>query len=78
MAVKDNTLRLHQDIRKEFEKLSNVREYGVQKYSNQYILCAVGHKFYKSAKTVENIVFNRTVTAHSSLKVQPDLFATEL
>lgn len=59
MAVKPNTIRLHQDIKKEFDKMSNVREFGVQKYSTDYILNFVAAKYYRAAKTVENIVFNR-------------------
>ncbi|GIZ09999.1 hypothetical protein [Flavobacterium sp. UMI-01] len=59
MAVKPNTVRLHQDIKKEFDKMSNIREYGVQKYSTDYILHAIAQKYYRAAKTVENIVFGR-------------------
>ena len=59
MAVKPNTVRLHSDIKKEFDRMSAIREFGVQKYSTDYILNAIGSKFYRSAKTVENVVFNR-------------------
>lgn len=73
MAVKANTVRLHLDIKKEFDKMSNVREFGVQKYSTDYILNFVATKYYRSAKTVENIVFNRV---NYSLKtIQTDLFS---
>lgn len=57
---RENTLRLHKDIKKEFEKLSNVKEKGVKKYSVDYVLSTVAFKFYRSPKTIENIVFNRT------------------
>ena len=60
MAVKESTIRLHNDIKKEFTRLSNIKERGVQKFSIDYILATLGHKFYKSPKTIENIVFNRT------------------
>jgi len=63
MAVREQTLRLHQAIREEFDRLSNVKEYGVSKYTNQYMLNKIADKYYKSAKTIENIVFNRTATA---------------
>lgn len=63
MAVREQTLRLHQAIRDEFDRLSNVKEYGVSKYTNQYILNKIADKYFKSAKTIENIVFNRTNTA---------------
>jgi hypothetical protein len=63
MAVKPNTIRLHQDIKKEFDKMSNIREFGVQKYSTDYILNCIAAKYYRAAKTVENIVFNRVTYA---------------
>jgi len=64
MAVREQTLKQHQDIKDEFNRLSNVREYGVPKYSSQYILHKIADKYYKSAKTIENIVFNRTSISH--------------
>lgn len=63
MAVKQDTIRLHSDIKREFEKMSAIREHGVQKFSTQYILNAIAHKYYKSPKTIENIVFNRTMVS---------------
>ena len=69
MAVKPNTVRLHSDIKKEFDKMSSIREFGVQKYSTDYILNAIGSKFYRSAKTVENVVFNR-VTYDAPIQIE--------
>lgn len=60
MAIKPQTLRLHQDIKKEFDRLTAVQEFGVQKNSTEWILNALAVKFYKSPKTIENIVFGRT------------------
>lgn len=74
MAVRTNTSRQHADIKKDFEKLSNIREYGVQKFTTTYCLHRVAEEYYKSAKTVENIVFGRTARMTSS--GQTDLFAT--
>lgn len=71
MAAKETTIRLHQDIKKEFDKMSNVKEFGVRKYSVEYILQSIAHKFYKSPKTIENIVFNRT---YVQLSQTPTLF----
>lgn len=71
MAVKPNTVRLHSDIKKEFDKMCSIREFGVQKYSTDYILNAIGSKFYRSAKTVENVVFNRV---NYSSSIQTELF----
>ena len=60
MAVeKDNTARQYTDIKKEFTKLSNVSEFGAPKYSEKWIYAKLAHIFYKSPKTIENIVFNR-------------------
>lgn len=73
-ATKETTLRLHEDIRREFERLSSITEYGVQKFHSQYILNAVAYKFYKAPKTVENIVFNRTVSIYGGT-TQSDLFS---
>lgn len=60
MAVRPQTINLYQAIRSEFERLSNIKEFGVTKYSTDYMLHYVAHKYFKSPKTVENIVFNRT------------------
>lgn len=62
MAVREQTLRLHQAIKDDFEKLSNIKEYGVEKYTLQFKLNKLADKYFKSARTVENIVFGRTYT----------------
>lgn len=67
--MRTQTLRLHADIRADFEKLSNVREYGVQKHTTAWILNHLAEKYYKSAKTIENIVFNRTKSAQVALNL---------
>ncbi|AJA67334.1 hypothetical protein MYRA21_0090 [Myroides sp. A21] len=58
--AREVTIRLHKDIKKEFDKLCSIKEFGVQKHTTEWILNAVAVKFYKSPKTVENIVFGRT------------------
>jgi hypothetical protein len=65
MIPRDTTDRLYQDIKKDFDKLSNVREFGVQKFTNDWILAKLAHQYYKQPKTIENIVFNR-VQYHTS------------
>ena len=60
MSVKLNTIRLHIAIKNEYQKLTDIKEFGVSKYSNEYILRKVADKFFRSPKTIENIVFNRT------------------
>lgn len=66
MSAKISTIRMHNDIKKDFGKLSNVKEFGVAKFSNDYILNKIADKYYKSAKTIENIVFNRTAIAQTA------------
>lgn len=58
--AKPETIRLYTDIRKDFNELNEVREFGVQKYTTGYILARLAHKYYRSPKTIENIVFGRT------------------
>lgn len=65
------TIRLHSDIKKEFDRMSSIKEHGVTKYSTAYILNSIAIKFYKSPKTIENIVFNRT---NIVMSVQASLF----
>lgn len=60
MAVRTLTDKLYQDIKKDFDKYSNVKEFGVQKYSLPWIFAKIGDRYYKSPKTIENIVFSRT------------------
>lgn len=66
MPKRPQTIKLHQDIKAEFNKLSNLREFGVQKHSVEWILNKVAEKFYKSPKTIENIVFNRVSEVESA------------
>ncbi|AIM38080.1 hypothetical protein KO02_16345 [Sphingobacterium sp. ML3W] len=58
--ARPETIRLHSDIRKEFERMSAIKEHGVTKFSPAYILKDIAVRFYKSPKTIENIVFGRT------------------
>ena len=72
MATKELTSRLYHDIKKDFEKLSNIKEFGVQKYALAWIFAKIGDQYYKSPKTIENIVFSRT----QYQSIQTNLFAT--
>lgn len=56
---KDRTQLMYEDIRKEYKKLSDIKSHGVQKFSHDYIVITLANKFYRSPKTIENIVFNR-------------------
>ena len=56
---KETTLRFYEDVKKEYLKLYNIKKNGVRVYSVEYILSEVARKFYRSERTIENIVFNR-------------------
>ncbi|EEI90214.1 hypothetical protein HMPREF0765_4165 [Sphingobacterium spiritivorum ATCC 33300] len=72
--ARPETLRLHQDIRHEFERMSKIKAHGVQKFTYEYIFNEIAIKFYKSPKTIENIVFNRTSVSKMTTSKQTVLF----
>ena len=76
MAVKpkNDTIRMHQDIKNDFDRWCAKKKYGVQVHTNEFIFRELGHKYYKSWKTIENIVFNRTSTAIHFTSAQGSLF----
>lgn len=53
------TLLFYEAVRKEYRRLSEIQEYGKPKYSTEWILAELACRFFKSEKTIENIVFNR-------------------
>lgn len=56
---KDITRRLYRDIRLAYSELYNIKENDVRVYSHEYILAELSRRFYRSPKTIENIIFNR-------------------
>lgn len=56
---KDRTQQMYEDIRTKYRELSDIKSHGVQKYSHDYIVITLANKFYRSPKTIENIIFNR-------------------
>lgn len=58
-VTKDNTLRMHEQIRKDFQSHSNKKKNGVKIYTNEYIITILSDKYFKSPRTIENIVFHR-------------------
>lgn len=74
MAVRDTTINLHRAIQDDFDKLSSVKEFGVPKYTTAYIMHKLANKYFRSAKTIENIVFGRTYTAN----LEPQQMSLEL
>lgn len=59
MDFKDNTQRLYDAVKKDYFKLADVKEFGVKKFTDSWIFGKLANKFYKSPKTIENIVFSR-------------------
>jgi hypothetical protein len=58
--AKESTKELYSDIRKEYERLTKITEFGVQKFTEAWIYNKLSKMFYKSPKTIENIVYYRT------------------
>lgn len=54
-----STEQFYNDIRAEYKKLSEIRKDGIRVYTQDYILNELAKKFYRSPKTIENIVFFR-------------------
>lgn len=60
MPIKPVTIELHNDIRKDYEKMSAPHpEFGVQEKTDAFIFRSLAKKYYKSWKTVEKIIYNR-------------------
>lgn len=48
--------RKENDLKADFNRLSSITEHGVKKYSNEYIIAWLAHKYYYSTITVEKIM----------------------
>lgn len=56
---KPQTSRFYSDIRAEYKRLSSIKKEGVKKYSEEYIIATLSAQFYRSSRTIENIVYFR-------------------
>jgi glycine betaine/choline ABC-type transport system substrate-binding protein len=56
---KERTNKMYDDVRQEYKKLSEIKLHGVTKFSHDYIVLVISNQFYRSPKTIENIIFNR-------------------
>jgi hypothetical protein len=77
MAVRQITDKLYSDIKKDFDKLSSTKELGVKKFSTEFILAKLAAQYYKSPKTIENIVFNRVANTDKKQSEQLVLFMAQ-
>ena len=58
-SKKETTIRLYEQIRADYTVWSKKMKNGVKMYTVEYILSELGAKYFKSPKTIENIVFYR-------------------
>ncbi|MCT4559827.1 MAG: hypothetical protein N4A41_00465 [Crocinitomicaceae bacterium] len=58
MRDKEKRQQRNEDIRKEWDRLSNISEYGHKKFRNQWIIARISKKFYLAESTIEDIIFN--------------------
>jgi hypothetical protein len=70
---RQTTFLQYEAIRKDYLKFLDVKENGIQKYTQEWILMKLGEKYFKSPRTIENIVFHRTGTEKPGM-VQLDMF----
>lgn len=56
---KPETTRFYADIKLEYKRLSSIKKDGIKLYSEEYIIASLSNKFYRSSRTIENILYNR-------------------
>lgn len=56
---KERTAKFYDDVRSEFLRLYGQQKDGKRIYTTEYIFTLLAKKFYRSERTIENIVFNR-------------------
>lgn len=58
MAEQRSIDRKHSDIRKMYDNLSSICEYGAKKYTSAFIINKIAYKFYMQPRTVGDIVYS--------------------
>lgn len=58
-ATRETTNKLYTDVRAEYLRLSQKVEFGELVYTKRYIYARLAAQFYRSKKTIEDIVFER-------------------
>lgn len=56
---KELTQKFYSDVQKEYKRLKGKKKMGIPFYSEAYILALLAEKFYRSPKTIENILYGR-------------------
>lgn len=54
-----HTSRLYTSIREEYSRMTKITKHGKQKYTHECIVAELSQKFFRSERTIENIIFNR-------------------
>lgn len=57
--IRNTTALLYQRVREEHKKMMATEYKGCKMYNPDFVYIKLGEKFFKSPKTIENIVFNR-------------------
>lgn len=57
--TKPTTEKRYEAVRTEYARLSDIKEFGVQKHSFDWIVANIANRYFYSRATVENIIFNR-------------------
>lgn len=57
--LKPTTEKRYEAVRTEYKRLSEIKEFGVQKHSFDWIIANIAQKSFYSIATIENIIFNR-------------------
>lgn len=58
-AIKETTILFYDSVKKEYLKLASVKDGNARVYTHEFCLNKVAKKFFRSPKTIENIVFDR-------------------
>lgn len=58
-AQKPSTVLFYTAIRDEYQKMISVKRKGVRMLNQDYVFAVLGEKYFRSPKTIENIIFNR-------------------
>lgn len=56
---RDTTKQLYSAIKQEHQRLMSIKENGVQKYHDEWIIRELANKYFKSPATIEKIIYNR-------------------
>lgn len=56
---KTTTAKFYDSIKQEYQKLSGTKKNNKKVFTHEYIVSEIAIKFFRSERTIENIIFNR-------------------